>query len=114
MPSNSDISAWFSAAGVSAQFVNDWQPLDDNVTDWPATVDFLMYAPGTWVEFNGGTLDLGVVRDSVLNSTNDHTAAWMEEFWCIGMKGYESRLVTVPICPSGEVGERAIMDCSVS
>jgi hypothetical protein len=116
LPTDSEISAWFRDSGISPQFVNDWQTLGGNLAtvDWNATVDFLLYAPGTWVEFNGGTLDLGVVRDSVLNSTNDFTAAWMEEFWCIGMKGYESAVVTVPICPSGEVGDRADMDCSVS
>lgn len=114
MPSNGDIDSWFRTAGISVQFVNDWQPLANNAIHWPTTVSFLMYAAGTWVEFNGGTLDLGVVRDSVLNSTNDFTAAWMEEFWCIGMKGYESRLISVPICPSGEVGERAMVDCSDS
>lgn len=114
LPTNADVNAWFNASGISPQFVNDWQALDGTELDWPTTVDFLMYAPGTWVMFDGGTLDLGVVRDSVLNSTNDFTAAWTESFWCIGMKGYESRVVTVPICPSGEIGERAPMDCSVS
>jgi hypothetical protein len=114
LPTNADIDGWFNAAGISAQFVNDWQALTGAELDWPATVKFLMYAPGTWVMFDGGTLDLGVVRDSILNATNDFTAAFTEDFWCIGMKGYESRVVTVPICPSGEIGDRAPMDCSVS
>jgi hypothetical protein len=114
IPNNADINGWFNASGITSQFVNDWQALDGSELDWPTTVDFLMYAPGTWVMFDGGTLDLGVVRDSVLNSTNDFTAAWTESFWCIGMKGYESRVVTVPICPSGEIGDRTLMDCSVS
>jgi hypothetical protein len=114
LPTNADIDGWFNAAGISAQWVNDWQSLTGAQLDWPATVQFLMYAAGTWVEFNGGTLDLGVIRDSVLNSTNDFTAAWMEEFWAIGLRGYESRIVTVPICPSGEIGMRALMDCSES
>jgi hypothetical protein len=113
LPTNAEINTWFDNAGISAQFVNDWQALaTTTTTTWPTTVDFLMYAPGTWVEFNGGTLDLGVVRDSVLNSTNDFTAAWMEEFWAIGMRGYESVLVTTPICPSGAVGMRSTYDCA--
>jgi hypothetical protein len=116
LPTNAEINAWLRDSGVSAQFVNDWQTLAQGTastatTDWPTSVDFLMYAPGTWVEFNGGTLDLGVVRDSVLNSTNDFTAAWMEEFWCIGMKGYQSWVVTVDVCPSGMVGGRSTFDC---
>lgn len=117
MPSDAQITAWFNIAGISPQFINDWQALDQSgptPIDWPLQVQFLLYAAGTWVEFNGGILDLGVIRDSVLNSTNDYTAAWMEEFFCIGLKGYESRLVTVPICPSGEIGQRTTLDCSVS
>jgi len=119
LPTNAEINNWLRDSGVSPQFVNDWQSLAQGTastatTDWPTTVDFLMYAPGTWVEFNGGTLDLGVTRDSVLNSTNDFTAAWMEEFWCIGMKGYQSWVVTVPVCPSGEVGDRAAYTCAAS
>lgn len=119
LPTNAEINSWLRDSGVSPQFVNDWQSLaqgtaSTETVDWPATVDFLLYAPGTWVEFNGGTLDLGVVRDSVLNSTNDFTAAWMEEFWCIGMKGYQSWVVTVPVCPSGEVGNRTDYICAAS
>lgn len=116
LPTNAEINAWFRDSGISPQFVNDWQTLGGDMTtaDWPATVDFLMYPPGTWTEFNGGTLDLGVVRDSVLNATNDFTAAWMEEFWAIGMRGYESVVVTVPICPSGEIGDRGTFTCAAS
>lgn len=114
LPTNADIDAWFAAARVSAQWVNDWQPIaGDPALLFPQEVFFLLYAPGTWVEFNGGTLDLGVVRDSVLNSTNDFTAAWTETFYCIGLRGYESRRVRVEICPDGSVGSRVDILCSV-
>jgi hypothetical protein len=36
-----------------------------------------------------------VVRDSVLNSTNDHTAAWSEECHLVARVGPESRLYTI-------------------
>lgn len=29
-------------------------------------------SPGTWIHLDGGTLDLGVVRDSVVNSKCDY------------------------------------------
>lgn len=117
LPTNADMDAWFRAMGVSAQFVNDWQPIVTEATPgnpapkWPPNVSFLLYAPGTWVQFDQGTLDLGVTRDSVLNSTNDFTAAWTEDFYCIGLRGYESRYVTVPICPSGAIGAYALEQC---
>lgn len=116
LPTNGDIDGWFRAAGITTQFVNDWQPIGgaDPSLVWPATVKFLLYAPGTWLLFDGGTLDLGVVRDSVLNSTNDFTAAWTESFWCIGLRGYESRIVTANVCPSGEVSDYATFACASS
>jgi hypothetical protein len=50
------------------------------------------------------TLDLGVVRDSTLNATNDFTAAWMEECHLIAQFGHEVRQYTTTICPSGVTG----------
>lgn len=112
LPTNADINRWFEAARVSVQWVNDWQPISgDPALIFPSSVGFLLYAPGTWVEFNGGTLDLGVVRDSVLNSTNDFTAAWTETFYCLGLRGYESRFVTTPVCVDGAVGSRVDVLC---
>jgi hypothetical protein len=42
----------------------------------------------------------------VLNSTNDHTAAWAEDCYALLKPGHESRVVTVDICSSGEIGAR--------
>lgn len=38
---------------------------------YPSTVHWWIWAPGTVLLLDGGTLDLGIVRDSVLNATND-------------------------------------------
>ena len=49
---------------LRAQFVYD---LDDQADgDIPNVATAIMFAPGTVVELDGGTLDLGVVRDSTL------------------------------------------------
>jgi hypothetical protein len=98
---------------VRAQFVYDWQsgfdtdPFGDPdtiATTWPSSIDFLIYAPGTFVRGQGLQLDLGVVRDSVLNERNDHTAAWMEDCYAVAMVGHESRLVTADVCVAGTTG----------
>jgi hypothetical protein len=109
------IADWFNIRGVRVQFVGDWQVRDADepgfatpITEWPATMDYMIYAPGTFVRGNSMSLDLGVVRDSVLNSTNDHTAAWAEDCYALLKPGHESRVVTVDICGSGEIGERSI------
>jgi len=110
------IADWFNIRGVRVQFVGDWQVRAAGdpgaatpITDWPPTLDYMIYAPGTFVRGNSMSLDLGVVRDSVLNSTNDHTAAWAEDCYAILKPGHESRVVTVDICGSGEIGARSIV-----
>lgn len=107
------IADWFDVRGIRVQYVADWQsgftgePIGApavNATTWPSTVDYLIYAPGTFVRGQGLQLDLGVVRDSVLNETNDHTAAWMEDCYAIAQLGHESRIVTTNVCTAGVTG----------
>ncbi|MBE4788403.1 major capsid protein [Streptomyces caniscabiei] len=95
---NSEIDSYFTARNVRVQWVDDWQVRGSSqfghstaMTAWPTTVDFLIYAAGTFIHGNGMSLDLGVVRDSVLNETNDHTALWSEEAHLIARVGHESR-----------------------
>lgn len=110
---NGMIADWFNIRSARVQFVGDWQVRDAGepgaatpITEWPATLDYMVFAPGTFVRGNGMSLDLGVVRDSVLNATNDHTAAWAEDCYAVLKPGHESRVVTVDICGSGEIGAR--------
>lgn len=76
---------------------------------WPQRVRFLLYPPGTWGLGVGGTIDLGVTRDTSTNEVNDHVAAWTEEFHLITKNAPESRVVTVPICPDGQHGGKPIV-----
>lgn len=116
---NGMIADWFNLRSARVQFVGDWQVRETGaagtatpggatpLTTWPNTMDYLVFAPGTFVRGNGMSLDLGVTRDSVLNSTNDHTAAWAEDCFAILKPGHESRVVSVALCPSGEIGQRS-------
>lgn len=98
--SDAQIRAWFTDRGIRAQFVSDWQVrgtsqfgrVSANMTAWPTSVDFMMYAAGTFLHGNGLQLDLGVIRDSVLNAENDYTALWAEEAHLVAKVGHESRL----------------------
>lgn len=111
----------FDAINVRVQWVNDYQvrtagfPGVPSVlpTAWPTTVEFMMYAPGTVVLGQGMRLDLGIIRDSVLNATNDFTAEWMEECWLIFNPGHEVRRLTVNICPDGTTGAADLTACDV-
>ncbi len=100
-----NIISWLDVRNVRAQFVADYQNAVIGAatapTAWPTTLDVIMYLPGTWMLGQGMRLDLGIVRDSVLNSTNDFTAAWMEDCYLVAQIGHESLRVTIPVCANG-------------
>lgn len=96
--SNSEIDQFFTDRNLRVQWVSDWQVRGTGqfgnatpLTAWPTTADVMIYAAGTFLHGNGMSLDLGVIRDSVLNETNDYTAAWSEECHLIARVGHESR-----------------------
>jgi len=108
---DAEIDGYFATRNVRVQWVDDWQVRGASqfgnateMTAWPTTVDFLIYAAGTFIHGNGMSLDLGVVRDSVLNETNDHTALWSEEAHLIARVGHESRRYTVGFNVKGGSG----------
>lgn len=117
--SNAMIANWFNSKDIRAQFVKDWQTDGAGeiggptpAESWPATGDYLIYAPGTFVRANGLSMNLGVIRDSELNRTNDHTAAFIEDCYLLHKPGHESRVVTVDLCTSGQVGSSNLVCAS--
>jgi len=101
--SDADINAHFAQRNVRPQFVHDYQPLYGMGarTAWPTSLSFLLYAAGSYVRGDGGTIDLGVVRDSVLNATNDFTAAWTEQLYLVAQMGPAARQVEVEYAVDG-------------
>lgn len=109
---DAEITGLFTSRNVRPQFVSDWQvrgasqfglPVASGIVAWPATVQFMLYAAGTFVHGQGMSLDLGVVRDSTLNAENDFTAAWAEETHLVAKVGHESRLYTTIFNVGGDV-----------
>jgi len=108
------IQGLFAARNVRAQFVSDWQVRGANQPGsstvqlaWPTTVNFMLYAAGTFLHGTGLQLDLGVIRDSVLNAENDFTALWAEECHLVAQVGHASRLYTVDFNVGGVIGAAA-------
>jgi hypothetical protein len=78
--------------GMANQFYAAWA---DNaaVPDFPAQVEALMWVEGEMIGLDGGTLDLGVVRDSTLNQSNRYKQ-FSETWEGVAHRGVESiRLV---------------------
>jgi hypothetical protein len=71
------------------------------ITEFPAEVQWAFFPEGSFFVLDNGTLDLGLVRDSVLNSTNDYQL-FMEAFLKVAYRGIESLWVTSTICYSGQ------------
>ena len=67
---------------------------------WPSTVTTYLAPAGSWLFLDGGMLDLGIVRDSTLNSTND-VQVFAETFEGAHFHGVESWTLTFDTCPDG-------------
>lgn len=57
--------------------------------EFPETLVWYLFAEGTFIFLDAGTLDLGLVRDSALNGTNDYKI-FLETFEGVAMVGQES------------------------
>jgi hypothetical protein len=79
--------------------------LDDNdaaIPLYPGEVQYPLYPEGEFVHLDMGTLDLGLVRDSTLNSTNDFQL-FGESFENVARIGpaQAALWITQDICPNG-------------
>lgn len=78
---------------------------------WPDELQFLIYPAGQVQIGRGAEVNLGVIHDSAKFSTNDYTAAFSEECVVVVDRSIDTRLVTVPVCPSGESGAQTLLTC---
>jgi hypothetical protein len=63
-------------------------------------LSWLLYVEGTYQFLDGGRLDLGVVRDSTLDATNDYET-FIETFEGIAFRGLEAYQVQSMVLPTG-------------
>jgi len=71
--------------------------------DFPDEVQWALFPEGAFIHVDGGSLDLGLVRDSTLNSTNDFQF-FGETFENVARlaPAQAALWVTSTVCPSGE------------
>jgi hypothetical protein len=109
------IDGWFRLRGIAPQYVYDWQPLDTVAADafkvWPANVQFLLYSAGTWVRGVADVITLDTIYDSTLLANNDFTALFTEDAWLPAKLCVDSRVITVPVCSTGETGGGLDLAC---
>ena len=101
-------------AGVEPTFYFDTpttgttQGFADEVTSstldsYPQVAQWALYVEGAFIHVDGGSLELGLVRDSTLNSTNDFQM-FGETFENVARlaPAQGALWITSTVCPSGE------------
>jgi chemotaxis protein histidine kinase CheA len=68
--------------------------------EFPDTFSWYLFAEGTFLFLDGGTLDLGIIRDSSLVGTNDYKM-FVETFENVAKVGIESLKITSSISVNG-------------
>ncbi|SOE31788.1 major capsid protein [Streptomyces sp. OK228] len=119
--SSQDVQDLFSPLGVRIQWARGLAPAVPTdigaatpAVDWPATLNFLIYPAGSLVIGRGEDVNLGVIHDSTKFSTNDYTALFAEECVALVDRSVDTRVVTVPVCPTGETGGQTVLACPIA
>lgn len=137
---NQDLTAWMTARGVRVQWVLDWQDsFSDPATTgsparpvtipesslfgggtnpqtaWPATAQFLLYPAGTYFLARMDIINIeGGLLDSTLLAKNKRIVLFLEEALKVGKRCFQSSVVKVPLCPSGQTGSGAWTTCATA
>ncbi len=82
------------------------------IPGFPDQVDCLLYANGTKLFLDGGTLDLGLVRDSTLNARNRYRQ-FSEGFEGVADRGIENLRLVMTVQPTGQTGGTKDLDAIV-
>ena len=114
MPGDSTLNAYAEIEGyIAARGINPCYSLDTAggashfsaqgsgaMNEFPDTFVWYLFAEGSFLFLDGGTLDLGVIRDSTLVGTNDYKM-FVETFENVALVGVESLQVTSTINVNG-------------
>lgn len=102
--SNGDIDSYLAPSNVSLVASLDQNVFGAQTTgalnEFADTFTWYMFAEGSFIFLDGGTLDLGIIRDSGLVGTNDYKM-FVETFEGIAFVGTESLAITSTISVNG-------------
>lgn len=105
--SGSTIDGWFADRHINVTWTLDGESgqifgaqAAGTLNPYPGVINIYLFAEGTFLFLDGGTLDLGLVRDSTLNGTNDYKI-FIETFEAVAMVGVEAIKVSMPLAIKG-------------
>lgn len=103
------INRWFAVRNINVTWHIDGETgqmfakqTPGALLSFPNNVIWYLFAEGTFLFLDGGTLDLGLVRDSTLNGTNDYKM-FVETFEGVAKVGIESLRITSRLEATGAV-----------
>jgi hypothetical protein len=76
------------------------------IPGFPDQIDSTLFSTGSWLFLDGGSLDLGLVRDSTLNDRNRYRQ-FMETFEGVADRGIESLRLVMTVQPTGQTSGTA-------
>lgn len=98
------IDGWFRSRGLRVGYFRDTQQFGALTPgaelEWKSTITWYLWAPGSFLFLDGGTLDLGLVRDSTLNALN-RARYFSETFEALAFIGTDAVKVTQDVCLDG-------------
>lgn len=120
------IQASFAMRGAQVQWVYDWQDAFNpgaipatnqmgNATppfNYPTTLQFLVFLPGTWVLGRQDVIRLDTVYDSTNLQQNLVTQLFMEDGFRPMRMCQFSRVYTIPVCANGSTGVQRAITCT--
>lgn len=107
--SEAQIQAFIASRHINASWFHDGEAgqifgaqADGPLNGWPTNVICYLYLEGTWLHLDAGSMDFGIVRDSILNGTNDFQmfSEFFEGAAFHGTPGTSLRL-DIDICADG-------------
>lgn len=111
--SDGTIEAYFTARGISIQWLYNYQPLVNTagVVQTPDEVQIVVYPAGTWEAGTTDVINLDAVYDSTLLAQNEYTAMFAESGELVVRPCWNSYLVTLPTCASGRTAANDLTTC---
>ena len=100
-----EIDGFLAARGINVTYTIDGSALTGTqssgaMNEFTDTFVWYLFAEGTFLFLDGGTMDLGIIRDSTLVGTNDYKM-FVETFEGVAKVGIESLKITSTISVNG-------------
>ena len=103
-----EIDAYIASRGINASYALDVAggtsafsaQSSGAMNEFPDTFIWYLFAEGTFLFLDGGTMDLGIIRDSTLVGTNDYKM-FVETFENVAKVGVESLKITSTVNVNG-------------